>query len=1153
MSKRFAEHNGLNLTQTNNDVLQMWKEKNIFWRSVTEREGCPQFVFFEGPPSANGHPGIHHVLARSIKDTFNRYKTMKGFQVKRKAGWDTHGLPVELGVEKELGITKADIDNKESDKYISTEDYNRKCRENVMMYTQEWRDLTEKMGYFVDLDNPYITYDNKYIETLWWLLKQFYEKGLLYKGYTIQPYSPAAGTGLSSHELNQPGCYRDVKDTTCTAQFKMKNPKPEMAQWGTPYFLAWTTTPWTLAANSALCVGPKIDYVAVQTYNPYTADKVTLVLAEARLNAYLPAEGAITDGGELPEYKKGDKLIPYRIVARYKGTDLVGMEYEQLMPAIKPMGDAFKVIPGDYVTTEDGAGIVHIAPNFGADDAFVAKKAGICPIVLIDKKGAERPVVDLQGKYFVIEDLDEKFVERYVNVDEWNKFAGRYVKNAYDETLTDKDETLDISICMDLKAQNKVFKIEKHVHNYPHCWRTDKPVLYYPLDSWFIKSSACKERMSELNKTINWQPESTGTGRFGNWLDNLNDWNLSRSRFWGTPLPIWRSEDGEEICIGSVEELYNEIEKAVKAGVMQSNLLKEQGFVPGDMSKENYEKIDLHRPYVDYIFLVSPTGKKMKRETDLIDVWFDSGSMPYAQVHYPFENAELIDKRIAFPCDFINEGVDQTRGWFFTLHAIATMIFDSVAFKNVISSGLVLDAKGNKMSKHVGNVVNPFEMIGKYGSDAVRLYMMTNSEPWDNLKFDPEGVAEISRKFFGTLYNTYSLFAMYANVDGFEPAVEGVAVAEQQTQPTIPVSERPEFDRWILSCLNSLVQGVQQEMDGYDPTRAGRLIDAFVDEDLSNWYVRLNKKRFWGKEMDNDKLAAYQTLYECLMTVAKLLAPFAPFFADQLYKDLGGALDSVHLDQYPEFNEALVNKDLEERMDIAQRITTIVLSLRKKEGIAVKQPLQTLMIPPVDQAQREAIETVKEIFLQEVNVKEVKFVVGAGILVKKVKCNFRTMGKKFGKDMKAVAAAVAALTQEQIAELEANGRLVLENLENLDKVEILAEDVEIISEDIPGWLVGNDGNLTVALDITLTDELRAEGMARTLVNRIQNMRKKSGLEITDHIRVSIEPNEASTKAVEAFGDYIARQVLADDLKLEANDGQAVEFDEFKLNIQIAKT
>ena len=1148
MSKRFAEHNGLNLTQTNNDVLQMWKEKNVFWRSVTEREGCPQFVFFEGPPSANGHPGIHHVLARSIKDTFNRYKTMQGFQVKRKAGWDTHGLPVELGVEKELGITKADIDNKESDKYISTEDYNKKCRENVMMYTQEWRDLTEKMGYFVDLDNPYITYDNKYIETLWWLLKQFYKKGLLYKGYTIQPYSPAAGTGLSSHELNQPGCYRDVKDTTCTAMFKIKPGNSGLTgksgisgDWATPYFLAWTTTPWTLAANSALCVGPKIDYVAVETYNPYTADKVTLVLAEARLNAYLPAEGAITDGGEMPEYKRGDKLIPYRIVARYKGTDLVGMEYEQLMPAIKPMGDAFKVIPGDYVTTEDGAGIVHIAPNFGADDAFVAKKAGICPIVLIDKKGAERPVVDLQGKYFVIEDLDPEFVKNYVNVDEWNKFAGRYVKNAYDETLTDKDETLDISICMDLKAQNKVFKIEKHVHNYPHCWRTDKPVLYYPLDSWFIKSSACKERMSELNKTINWQPESTGTGRFGNWLDNLNDWNLSRSRFWGTPLPIWRSEDGEEICIGSVEELYGEIEKAVAAGFMKSNLLKDQGFVPGDMSKENYDKIDLHRPYVDYIVLCSASGKPMKRETDLIDVWFDSGSMPYAQVHYPFENADLIDKGIAFPCDFINEGVDQTRGWFFTLHAIATMIFDSVAFKNVISSGLVLDAKGNKMSKHVGNVVNPFDMIGKYGSDAVRLYMMTNSEPWDNLKFDPEGVAEISRKFFGTLYNTYSLFAMYANVDDFDP----------QT-PQIPVSERPEFDRWILSCLNSLVQGVQQEMDGYDPTRAGRLIDAFVDEDLSNWYVRLNKKRFWGKEMDNDKLAAYQTLYECLMTVAKLLAPFAPFFADQLYKDLGGALDSVHLDKFPVADVSAIDRELEGRMELAQRITTIVLALRRKESIKVKQPLQTLMIPPVDNAQREAIETVKQIFLQEVNVKDVKFVEGAGILVKKVKCNFRTMGKKFGKDMKAVAAAVAAMSQEQIAELEANGRIVLDIPEITENPEILAEDVEIISEDIPGWLVGNEGNLTVALDITLTDELRAEGMARELVNRIQNIRKKSGLEITDHIRVSIEPNDASTKAVEAFGDYIARQVLADDLKLEANDGQAVEFDDFTLTIKITK-
>ena len=1146
MTKRFAEHNGLNLTQVNNEILEKWMKEDIFHRSIDEREGCPQFVFFEGPPSANGHPGIHHVLGRSLKDTFNRYKTMQGFQVKRKAGWDTHGLPVELGVEKELGITKADIDNKESEKYISTEDYNKKCRENVMKFTAEWRELTERMGYFVDLDNPYITYDNKYIETLWYLLKQFYNKGLLYKGYTIQPYSPAAGTGLSSHELNQPGCYRDVKDTTCTALFKVKlsDDHPEFEafneKWGTPYFMAWTTTPWTLAANSALCVGPKIDYVALETYNPYTAEKITVVMAEARVPAYFDTAAEITDGGEMPEYKKGEKFLPYRVVARYKGTGLVGMEYEQLLPMIKPMGDAFKVIPGDYVTTEDGAGIVHIAPNFGADDAFVAKKAGICPIVLIDKKGNERPVVDLQGKYFVTEDLDADFVSKYVDVEKWNKYAGRYVKNAYDENLTDKDETLDISICMDLKAEGKAFKIEKHLHNYPHCWRTDKPVLYYPLDSWFIKSSACKERMSKLNTTIGWHPESTGTGRFGNWLDNLNDWNLSRSRFWGTPLPIWRSEDGEEKCIGSLEELYAEIEKAVAAGVMASNPLKDKGFVPGDMSKENYDKIDMHRPYVDYIVLVSDSGKPMKRESDLIDVWFDSGSMPYAQIHYPFENKELIDNNKAFPADFINEGVDQTRGWFFTLHAIATMIFDSVAFKNVISTGLVLDAKGNKMSKHVGNVINPFEMIDKYGSDAVRFYMITNSEPWDNLKFDPEGVAEISRKFFGTLYNTYSLFAMYANVDDFDPKA-----------PQIPVDQRPEFDRWILSCLNSLVKGVEEEMNGYDPTRAGRLIDKFVDEDLSNWYVRLNKKRFWGKEMDEDKLSAYQTLYECLMTVSKLLAPFAPFFADRIYCDMGGQMDSVHLEKFPVANLALVNTDLEQRMEIAQRITTIVLALRRKESLKVKQPLQTLMIPPVDEAQRQAIESVKQIFLQEVNVKDVKFVEGQGILVKKVKCNFRTMGKKFGKLMKGVAAQMDALTQEQIAQLEKDSVITI-NVEGQD-LTVEAADVDIISEDIPGWLVGNEGNLTVALDITLTDDLRNEGMARELVNRIQNIRKKSGLEITDRIRVQIEPNEAATKAVEAFGDYIARQVLADEIKLEANEGQSVEFDEFKLNINITKS
>lgn len=912
MAGKFAEHKGLDLTATNKTVLNEWNKNDVFHKSITEREGCPQFVFFEGPPSANGHPGIHHVLARTIKDTFNRYKTMKGYQVFRKAGWDTHGLPVELGVEKELGITKADIDNVESEKYISVEDYNKKCRENVMKFTAEWRDLTEKMGYWVDLDHPYITYDNKYIETLWWLLKQLYDKNLLYKGYTIQPYSPAAGTGLSSHELNQPGCYRDVKDTTMTAQFAMTDPKPEMAEWGKPYFLAWTTTPWTLAANSALCVGPNIDYVAVQTYNPYTGAPVTVVLAEVLMPSYFNAAGADKD---LASYKKGDKVIPYKVVAHYKGTDLAGMKYEQLLPMIKPMSDgAFRVILGDYVTTEDGTGIVHIAPNFGADDAIVAKKAGVPPIVLINKKGEQRPVVDLEGKYYVIEDLDDEFVKKYVNVAAWNRYAGRYVKNAYDDKLTDKDETLDISICMDLKAENKAFKIEKHVHNYPHCWRTDKPILYYPLDSWFIRSTACKERMVELNKTINWKPESTGTGRFGNWLENLNDWNLSRSRFWGTPLPVWRDEDGDELCIGSLQELYDEIEKSVSAGFMQSNPLKDKGFVPGDYSQENYDKIDLHRPYVDNIILCSKAGKPMKRETDLIDVWFDSGSMPYAQVHYPFENADAIDKRIAFPADFINEGVDQTRGWFFTLHAIATMVFDSVAFKNVISSGLVLDAKGNKMSKRLGNAVDPFETIEKYGADAVRFYMLTNSSPWDNLKFDPNGVDEVRRKFFGTLYNTYSFFSLYANVDGFD-----------YSQEEVPVSERPEIDRWILSELNSLIKGVDNALADYEPTKAGRLIDTFVNDDLSNWYVRLNRKRFWGKEMSKDKLSAYETLYTCLETVAKLLAPFSPFFADQLYMDLihatgrSGAL-SVHLAKFPVADESQMDEDLQARMKMAQKL-----------------------------------------------------------------------------------------------------------------------------------------------------------------------------------------------------------------------------------------
>ena len=1141
MAKRFVEHNGLNLTKTNQDVLAQWEKNDIFHKSIDEREGCPQFVFFEGPPSANGHPGIHHVLARSIKDTFNRYKTMKGYQVHRKAGWDTHGLPVELGVEKELGITKADIDNHESPKYISTEDYNKKCRENVMMYTAEWRELTEKMGYFVDLDHPYITYDNKYIETLWWLLKELYKKGLLYKGYTIQPYSPAAGTGLSSHELNQPGCYRDVKDTTCTAQFKIKefkNIKLE-EEWGTAYFLAWTTTPWTLAANSALCVGPKIEYVSVHSYNPYTGEPITVIMAEARLSAYFNEAGKDAD---LNSYKKGDKVIPWKVTGHFMGTELEGMEYEQLIPGIKPMTDgAFRVILGDYVTTEDGTGIVHIAPNFGADDAFVAKKAGVPPIVLIDKKGAERPVVDLEGKYYLLEDLDDDFVAKYVNTALWTKYAGRYVKNAYDDTLTDKDETLDITLCMDLKAENKVFKIEKHVHNYPHCWRTDKPVLYYPLDSWFIKSTEKKERMFELNKTINWQPESTGTGRFGNWLENLNDWNLSRSRFWGTPLPIWRDEDGEEICIGSVEELYNEIEKAVEAGIMKTNPMKEKGFVPGNYAQENYDKIDLHRPYVDNIVLVSKSGKPMKRETDLIDVWFDSGSMPYAQIHYPFENSDKIDKRLAFPADFINEGVDQTRGWFFTLHAIATMVFDSVAFKNVISTGLVLDSKGNKMSKHVGNVVNPFEMIEKYGSDAVRFYMMTNSEPWDNLKFDPNGVDEIRRKFFGTLYNTYSFFALYANVDDYNP----------YSPIKVDYSAAPEIDRWILSKVNTLVKNVEKELENYDPTRAGRLIDAFVNDDLSNWYVRLNRKRFWGKEMSDDKLSAYQTLHTCLVTVAKLLAPFAPFFADQLYLDLGGQKESVHLDDYPVVDETYIDTELETRMEMAQKITSMVLALRKKVNMKVKQPLKSLMIPAVDDAQRNAIELVSNIILDEVNVKELNFADdGAGMLVKKVKCNFRTMGKKFGKLMKGVAAAVAELSQEQISELEANGSITVQ-AEGQDAVVELA-DVEVISEDIPGWLVSNEGNLTVALEIELTDELRQEGMARELINRIQNIRKDSGLDITDRITVTISPNEQMDAAIENFSDYIKTQVLANTIEVADNDGTETEFDDFTLNVKVTK-
>ncbi|CDC97983.1 isoleucine--tRNA ligase [Prevotella sp. CAG:474] len=1204
MAKKFAEHNGLNLVEVNKSVLEEWKKNDIFHKSIDERDGNPQFIFFEGPPSANGHPGIHHVLARAIKDTFNRYKTMQGMQVHRKAGWDTHGLPVELGVEKELGITKKDIDNKASDKYISTEEYNHKCRENVMKFTAEWRQLTEEMGYFVDLDHPYITYDNKYIETLWWLLKQLYNKGLLYKGYTIQPYSPGAGTGLSSHELNQPGCYRDVKDLTVTAQFEIVNPKEEWTKWGTPYFVAWTTTPWTLPSNVALCVGPKIDYVAVETYNPYSGEPMTMIMAENLVTSYLKVDHEAKEG-DLPAFDKDKKICPWRIVDRMKGTELEGYHYRQLMPWVKPceklndlspafvsdyaeahpekvfasedgrdcfveMNDqAFRVILGDYVTTDDGTGIVHIAPTFGADDAKVAKDANIPALYLINKKGETRPMVDLQGKFYLIEDLDTNFVNACVDKDLYANHAGDYVKNAYDprfnengvwdKAASDKAEDLNVVLCMELKMEGKALRTEKHVHNYPHCWRTDKPILYYPLDSWFIKDTAAKERMVELNKTINWQPESTGSGRFGNWLENLNDWNLSRSRFWGTPLPIWRDSNRNEKCIGSVEELYNEIERSVEAGVMKSNPLKDNGFVPGDYSQENYDRIDLHRPYVDNIVLVNAAGKPMYRETDLIDVWFDSGSMPYAQLHYPFEGEMArgteADRQAMihsdykgtpippayFPADFINEGVDQTRGWFFTLHAIATMIFDSVAFKNVISTGLVLDAKGNKMSKHVGNVTNPFEMMEKYGADPVRFYMMTNSEPWDNLKFDPEGVDEVRRKFFGTLYNTYSFLALYANVDGFDPET----MLNQGN-----LAERPEIDRWIISKANSLIINVCKQLNDYDPTRAGRLIDNFVNDDLSNWYVRLNRKRFWGKEMDSDKLNAYQTLYSCLMTVAKLVAPFAPFYADRLYHDLGGKMESVHLESYPVADTEAIDAELEARMDIAQKITSMTLALRRKVNIKVRQPLAQLMIPAIDDKQKQRICAVKDLIKNEVNVKEVNFVENSGFLVKKVKCNFRVMGKKFGKLMKSVAAHMDGLDQDAIALLEQNGSISFDI--DGSPVTVDVADVEIISEDIPGWLVSNDGNLTVALEVELTEDLLNEGMARELINRIQNMRKDAGLEITDRIAIKVSPNDCIAKAIANYEDYVKTQVLADSISVEDNAGTDVEFDDFVVRIQVTK-
>ena len=995
------------------------------------------------------------------------------------------------------------------------------------------------------MKHPYITYDNRYIETLWWLLKQLYKKGLLYKGYTIQPYSPAAGTGLSSHELNQPGCYRDVKDTTVVAQFKMKNPKPEMAQWGTPYFLAWTTTPWTLPSNTALCVGPKIDYVAVQSYNAYTGQPITVVLAKALLNAHFNPKAAEL---KLEDYKAGDKLVPFKVIAEYKGPDLVGMEYEQLIPWVNPGEGAFRVILGDYVTTEDGTGIVHIAPTFGADDAQVAKAAGIPPLQLVNKKGELRPMVDLTGKFYTLDELDEDFIKQRVNIDLYKEYAGRFVKNAYDPNLSDQDESLDVSICMMMKVNNQAFKIEKHVHNYPHCWRTDKPVLYYPLDSWFIRSTACKERMIELNKTINWKPESTGTGRFGKWLENLNDWNLSRSRYWGTPLPIWRTEDNsDEKCIESVEELYNEIEKSVAAGYMQSNPYKDKGFVPGEYNEENYNKIDLHRPYVDDIILVSKDGKPMKREADLIDVWFDSGAMPYAQIHYPFENKELLDSHQVYPADFIAEGVDQTRGWFFTLHAIATMVFDSVSYKAVISNGLVLDKNGNKMSKRLGNAVDPFSTIEQYGSDPLRWYMITNSSPWDNLKFDVDGIEEVRRKFFGTLYNTYSFFALYANVDGFE-----------YKEADLPMNERPEIDRWILSVLNTLVKEVDTCYNEYEPTKAGRLISDFVNDNLSNWYVRLNRKRFWGGGFTQDKLSAYQTLYTCLETVAKLMAPIAPFYADRLYSDLIGVTGrdnvvSVHLAKFPEYNEKMVDKELEAQMQMAQDVTSMVLALRRKVNIKVRQPLQCIMIPVVDEVQKAHIEAVKALIMSEVNVKEIKFVDGAaGVLVKKVKCDFKKLGPKFGKQMKAVAAAVAEMSQEAIAELEKNGKYTFD-LGGAEAV-IESADVEIFSEDIPGWLVANEGKLTVALEVTVTDELRREGIARELVNRIQNIRKSSGFEITDKIKLTLSKNPQTDDAVNEYNSYICNQVLGTSLTLadEVKDGTELNFDDFSLFVNVVK-
>lgn len=1140
MQKKFEEHSDFNLSEINKQVLEEWDKNHASERSVSEHEGFPHFTFYEGPPSANGHPGIHHVLARTIKDTICRYKTMKGFYVPRKAGWDTHGLPVELGVEKEMGITKDDIG-----KTVSIEEYNAHCRSNVMKFTAEWENLSRLMGYWVDMKRPYITYENYYIESVWWLLHNLYSQGLIYKGYTIQPYSPAAGTGLSSHELNMPGCYRDVKDTTVTAMFRMTSPQGAFkTDWGETYFMAWTTTPWTLPSNTALCVGPKIDYVLVNTFNPYTSQPISVVMAEARIASYFNPAGA---EAAMENYEKGGKILPYRVVAHFKGTDLEGLKYEQLFAYVNPGEGAFRVILGDYVSTEDGTGIVHIAPTFGADDAFVAKKAGVPALQLIDKNGNKRPMVDLKGRFYKLEDLDEDFKQKHMNVDLYKTYAGRFVKNAYDDKLTDKDETLDISICMELKASGLAFRIEKHVHNYPHCWRTDKPILYYPLDSWFIRSTARKERMFELNKNIKWKPQSTGTGRFGKWLENLNDWNLSRSRFWGTPLPIWRSESGEEICISSIEELYSEIEKSVKAGNMTTNPFKKKGFVPGDYSDENYHKIDLHRPYVDNIILTSPSGKPMKRETDLIDVWFDSGSMPFAQLHYPFENREQIEKNLSYPADFIAEGVDQTRGWFFTLHAISTMIRDSLAFKAVISNGLVLDKNGNKMSKHLGNAIDPFKIIEKYGVDPVRWYMMTNSSPWENLKFDEAGVAETSRTFFGKLHQTYSFFAMYANVDNFN-----------YSETDVPSNERPELDRWILSELNSLVKKVDEAYNDYEPTRAGRYIETFTIDNLSNWFVRLSRKRFWGSSMSQDKLSAYQTLYTCLVTLSKLIAPLSPFYADRLYKSLASVTgkdlcDSVHLSEFPKVNDSVIDKELELRMEMAQKITSMVLSLRKKKSIIVRQPLQKITIPASKNSDtRKHIEEVAKLILDEVNVKELEFVEDDNLLKKRVQPNFRILGKKYGKLMKEIAQAVKDMSQEDIRKLESEGVVSFNILDQ--NVTINLDEVEVVNEDIPGYAVANDGALTVALDLEITENLRIEGQARELVKHIQTFRKESGFEITDRINITIEDSDVAKNIISNFKDYISTQVLAKSFTIspKVENGEKWNIGDTNLTIKIEK-